>query len=345
MTSAEKTILPFLGAVRRRLWLLETARAATEAFWLVSLGLLVLALAHVTFVSVPPVFIGGAIAASAGWMLLRLISRRPGIEEAAASADRHFGGRELMTTAADCLRRAPGKTSGAAGIVLDQALCAANEWSPRISKTLRQTRRSHVAVALVPLFVAIVLLMASDQPVLKRDAVTTEAPAILSASRDNVSNELAAIRRELIDESTPVSPAGQPAADAEKEKVPVDQENTASAERIETDGESIPGGSRVAGAGASDSAGDADPVTGDVTTARDADLARGESIAITLNGQGAATTMSTGRAYRDAATETPHTPLPALPALAPAQGRISTLTPAQVAYAARYLESGGEDDE
>jgi hypothetical protein len=348
MTGAHDTVRGFLRSVVGRAWFVATIDSARDALWLVSISLLALAGVHVGPMPVPPAAILLVIAAIALGTLLRILSRRPSLSAAAALADRQFDGNALMTTAVECLPQASLSDSRAAAVVLDQASNAAGTWAPKLKSAIRAPRRRATTIALIPLFVAVILLTRPGGDTLNGDISETSEPAIVqSGDEDDTTAVLATLRRELIQESTIADRSvATPADDAASlQPVPLDAIPKTDTTEIEADLDGLPGGTASAANDSGDLAGDALPGSTETSDALASNLALGESIDIAREGQSSATASPGGSAYADSSASMPYFAVDALPAAPPDFGDQTALSAAQAAYAARYLSATGDDNE
>jgi hypothetical protein len=338
----------FLKLVRRRLWVVEWLDGARSALWLSSIALILLAAAHTWLTGVPTQLLLFTLTAVAVVVLARVLNRRPTLLHAARLADQRFGGRAVMTTAVECLPRALLADTEASTVVLRQASRAAREWQANIKTAFELPQRTASSVALVPLFVALMLLtrpgaeteilpLAEEHPGLELltgaisqpDTATTEVKLVDVAPANAAPTEAASST------ASPVEGAVTEADDAAEISVDMDRDGL-SAGTASADGE------------AGDMAGDALPNTssreGDDEAA--ASLVRGEAIAIERTGASLASADANDLPYSD--TQSPAVSfvanvLPAAPPDSTTGG--TTLTRAQAAYADRYLKGTSDSND
>lgn len=138
--------------VRRRLWLERAVGLARPALWLAAAAAAVGGSVHLAWRA----HSGAASAIAAAGILvaataLALLGRRPSLESAAARADGWFGGRDLLASAVDLLRRPADEHAGAAAFVLERADERAAAWRGEL-------RRRRGALGVAGLFAPLVAL-------------------------------------------------------------------------------------------------------------------------------------------------------------------------------------------
>ena len=346
--AAHDSVHRFLRSVVRRAWFVATVDALRDAIWVGSIGLLVLAGVHVVARPVPTPVVLLVIAGLAVWTTARIISRRPDLSAAAALADRRLGSDALMTTAVECLPRAPLSGSRAAAVVLDQASQAAEAWAPRLTSMIRTSRRTATTVALIPLFIAIILLTRPGRDSSNGDIAETQDPAIAQTGEaEDTAAALSRLRRELVEDTTfPGQAALTPANEqAPAQPLPGDAQRDRDATATEAAPDGLPAGTASAANDAGELAGDALPGRTDPGYAPAANLAAGRSIDVERQGRAMAITSPGDRPYSDSPPVMPYFTADPLPAAAPDFGDRTTLSVAQAAYAARYLSATGDNDE
>ena len=341
----------FLGAALRRLWLLELFDALRIGLWASAAMMLLLAAAHTLVAAIPESLIWLVIAAIIGWILLRTAIRRPALNNAATKLDRCFAARSLLSTAVECLQQ-PEKTDRTAStLVSEQAGRAAKTWHRNIREAIVSPEHIASAIALIPLFIAILLLTqpgASDKErsnPASSDAVQS-TPGTASVSEaidedDKSTSAVANLRRELADsdERIRTTPADNTRSDM------TNPARTSEALKDTLRGE-FTGDSASAGSNADSAAGDAAANRIATESIAGKELTQTTSIAIRRTGQQAAATIATGRQYKGEAAFTPYSTVNIMPAAPPESGPDrSTLTAAQAAYASRYLSATGENDD
>ena len=348
-TTASAPLLRLLRAARRRLWWDTIVRRMPLAVWLA--GLTLLAVGGLALLSafkpdwtVTGSLVCGAIVAA----LAPGIAARPSLTDAALHADRTFGTRALLVSALEA--DAAADPSPAAGEVMRRAREAADELLAE-RRRLRQTPQiSRAALALIPAFLGLLLLrLASpaDEASTAREAVRATGTTSLTA-RDEDERSLQRLRQTLTANSSE-----QPEAYRSEERVRIEAPSAAPPDPQATREEAAgieprsPGYAAASNEGGAE-AGDAQAGAPGGTEAMDA-MDAGESgmtpaDAATLIRQGntVATAAATGTGYAEGASRTARGS-PVRPAAAPPQGAAHTrLSPAQTAYARRYLESTGD---
>ncbi len=344
-----ETLRRFLTLVARRLWFIEWLESGRDGLWLSGTVLLLLGVVHVILTPVPVLLIALMVAGILMGVLTRGLRRRPSLSQAASQADRRFTGQALMTTAVECMPHAKDR---AAGIVLEQAAQAASRWQSNIQLTIRAPTRRASMIALVPLFVAVVLLSrpgASGSDELPDGVSPGEQPVIEASEQtgDIVLDDVATLRRELADDlrANPVPPRQ---SQDKPSLVPVVGDASGTEETVEvllTVRDSPPGSSARAGDDPGDTAGDALPRPADADTGIDAaaQLERREAILLHRTGTAISGTGETDNSFADSASSIAYVAVDVLAAAAPESGRDrTTLTRAQAAYAARYLKATGD---
>jgi len=341
----------FLSLVKRRLWFIEWVESGRDGLWRSGILLLLLGGIHVSFTSVPVLLIALMVAGILMGVLVRGLRRRPTLSHAAAQADRRFKGHAVMTTAVECLPNAADEKDRASDIVLEQAAQAARSWQPNIQRTIQAPVRRAGAIALVPLFIAAILLTRpganrSDELL---DGVTTGVHPINETSEqagDGVLDDVATLRRELADDlrANPVPPRQ---SQDNPSLIPVAGDATRITQTDDvllSDRASPPGSSARAGDDPGDAAGDALPRAAEPNAGIDAaELEQREAVVLQRTGTPMAGTGETDLSFADAASAIPYVTVDALAAAAPESGRDqTTLTRAQAAYAARYLKATGD---
>ena len=342
----------FLSLVARRLWFIEWLESGRDGLWRSGILLLLLGGIHVILTPVPVLLIALMVAGILMGVLIRGLRRRPTLSQAAAQADRRFKGHAVMTTAVEYLPNAPDAKDRASDIVLKQASQAASNWQPNIQRTIQAPVHRAGMIALVPLFIAAILLTrpganGSDELL---DGVPLGPQAIIDTTEqasDSVLDDIATLRRELADDlrANPVPPT-RPQDKSSLIPVVGDASSTEeTGEALLSDRDSPPGSSARAGSDPGDSAGDALPRLADADSTNEitAQLEQREAVALQRAGAAMAGTEATDLSFGDAASFIPYVTVAALAAAPPESGRDrTTLTRAQAAYAARYLKATGD---
>lgn len=164
---------------RARLWFKETAERLMRAAWPSALILLACALVH-RFVAAVAVGIALVLCALPGIVVLidGLTRRRPSRLRAAMAADELFGGKSLLTAAAEVAQRsdAPGACSA---LLLRRAEQAAANWRSQLRHTpaLRPVPRTAGAPLVVVLACVFVLLL-PGAPAVPGHLAAATAPAV-----------------------------------------------------------------------------------------------------------------------------------------------------------------------
>jgi hypothetical protein len=157
-TSEASTIHSFIAAAQRRLWATEAVRHGYSLLWQAGVLLLILAGVHLLSSSLPASAPIIGVALLALLALIRIVLHRPAASDSAAWADREFDGKALMTTALECLQRPADAEDFASAIVLQQAREAAVQWRPKVSKLFRTPKSGTGVLAMIPVFIAVMLL-------------------------------------------------------------------------------------------------------------------------------------------------------------------------------------------
>lgn len=324
-----------LQAVRRRIWLEELLDRCRIAIWAGSLGLLAISLfgVFITPVSVSHAAITAAVVFAT--IMFSAVLLRPGLETCAFRADRVFDNDSLLMTALEVKRMSD--VSPAAHVVLQQAGARVPYCNERVGTTWSTPPASGFALAGIPVFAAVLLLAYSN---VEDAQATTEnqdtgagtAPEYTLDDAD----ELRELRDSIVRSSTQANNKSGAADD--------DAERPGAEEHIATSTESSDEGSSsmsviAEGTGRGREAGDSKgerPSAGQASS----DLTFAERSVLQIERRGDAIAGSDGFSNGfDAARG-----IVALPevqaASAPASLSAWTmLSPAQIAYASRYLES------
>jgi len=343
----------FLSLVARRLWFIEWFESGRDALWRSGILLLLLGGIHVILTPVPVLLTALMVTGIVMGFVLRALRRRPTLSHAAAQADRRFNGHAVMTTAVEYLPQTSDTKDGATDIVLEQAAQAARSWQPNIQTVIPVPTRRAGVIALVPLFVAAILLTrpganGSDNLLDDGPPVTAAIGETSEQAGDGMLDDVAILRRELAEDlrANPVPPRqSQDIASL----TPAVGDTTRTTETLDvlklSDRDSPPGSSARAGEDPGDSAGDALPRGADTGAAdlATAQLEQREAVMLQRTGEAMAGTEATDLSFADAAASIPYVAVEALAAAAPESGRDqTTLTRAQAAYAARYLKATGD---
>ena len=352
MTAHADAVQGFLRAARRRLWLGEGLRVARAGLWAAGALLVTVGAVHAFILALSPRVPLIALAAVAIAAAITGLWRRPSLQTAARRTDREFGGRAVMTTARECLASGQAASPAAERIVLAQAGQAARDWRPKLDRRLRPTGNGNGTAAFIPVFIGVLLLIqpgaqrptdaARDTPgnALSINGAGLDAPA---PKRD----DLATLRRELAAENgAPPSAGAEPEIIAgQPEARPANDTTADQAQPQQSPAEGTGRGTDAQGGVPGDAAGDALPATiaGPDAEAR---LAIGAGIGIARSGEAAAATTPARRGFEATEAAPAYGPVDALPAAPPGSTREqSTLSPAQAAYAARYLDERGTNND
>ncbi len=333
----------FLRSVALRLWYVRLIDAARSALWPTALALCVLAVWHVAVAPVPPLISLLLTANAMLAVLVRALTRRPSMLEAAAAADRVFAGRAVMTTAAQCLRCPADERTVAARIVLAQASELARHEQSNIGRAMTPGPSSAGVTAIIPLFIAAVLLASPD---VAHDASSDTTPSVTAASRDNVARDddaIDALRRELAGGADGAPPANAPPAREVSQESRVSMSDAWPVDEILDNAVAPPGTATPAGTGSGEDAGTASPGIRKDSDASAAQLARGDPLLIESGGDARASSATTNRDFggTEVSEFFPATRVQA--ATSPEFARVqASLTRSQAAYAERYLATRGD---
>jgi hypothetical protein len=289
--------------------------------------------------------------------LIRVLLSRPTVAECAAQVDREFDGRALMTTAVECLHERTDANDTAAAVVLQQARDAVLQWRPDIARLFRTKQARTGALTIIPIFVAFVLLSLPGAETDSDDPNSEEqAAASVIGDREEGTDadvdDVARIRSALVDdhlleeqlaaddgpvnESTNLTPYRGTAEDvATAEPMQAGQSNAGvGAAGTTNDGNEMPG----------DALASSRPETNDAATA--VQFLRQERFELQRTGPATAAGEGQDEMFMNSDKTTSDSPIEVLPAIPPASGpHNATLSPAQAAYARRYLaETGRAND-
>ena len=151
-----------LRAIRRRLWLQATLERLRLGVWAGS-GILMLA-AAMSLLGVgitPAMAVLAALSVTLG-VTLTVLLRRPSLEACALRADRTFQTRALMVTALELSISTRRPASPAAAVVRKRACTMAPQLARQLGFVWRAPRPGGFMLAVVPIFVATVLFAVSD---------------------------------------------------------------------------------------------------------------------------------------------------------------------------------------
>jgi hypothetical protein len=254
-----------------------------------------------------------------------------------------------MTTAVECLEQPAGAGNIASRIVLQQARDAAQSWRSEVSRLTKPAHAVATALAIVPLFVAAVLLSLPGAELSDdvAETMTKDVPGVTGKQDD-----IAALRSALDVEDSlfKASAANKQPVNASGNLTP----SRNSPVEAETDQPTIAPqiNPRAGVAGQSSDDGD---LPGDAS-ARSQQVAQDAATPIQFRGReeimiqrsGVAVSAGAGRITSYSDTESPkhNSPLSVLPAAAPdTRAQWTILTPAQAAYARLYLAEPGKTND
>jgi len=200
------TMDSFLLAVQRRLWSKRLAEAGHKLLWYAGIALLVLAGVHRLIAALTITLAAAVVGLLACVLAFQVVRQRPSDTQCAAHADRAFGGCSLMTTAVEYRNKSEDAGSFAVRTVLRQANDAAQSWSPEISQRIRQAPTSTTVLAIIPLFIALVLLsLPGAELSIKADQSgvypVPSSTADNDKNPDRGTNDVAELRRIIADET------------------------------------------------------------------------------------------------------------------------------------------------
>lgn len=340
-----ENVLRFLRLARLRLWLLVCRREALRLGWILTAILLVVAAVHVTIAAVPATFIAVVASAIAIAAVLRALLVRPSLAESAVAADVAFDGRSIMTTALEICKRGPSPRDEAARIIMDQANEAATSWNQENLTVTDHTRSAATALTIVPLFAAVVLLLSPGAD--NSDVVpTTVAPRAdrMSVTEDSgTAREDAAIEalRHSFAESRGEQRETFPASDVQQDVV------GKQATDVARSADSLPALEQAATSGSSGALpGIAAPRVSTQFSSSAVQYFDRELVSIARTGTAQATSTDHQDQFSGTTLKTGgrvHSILPATPPSAKSQ--FSNLSYSQAAYAQRYLDASGLDND
>lgn len=289
--------------------------------------------------------------------LFRALLGRPTLGATAAQADREFGGHALMTTAVECLEHLAATNSAASTVVLQQAGEAAHSWAAEVSRTFVPPQVAKAMLAIIPIFAAVVLLSIPDTEVGEEVAAIGARSLAGTATSDDATaradiDNLKTLREALGSAEPPLdNGAALTARETESQRAlaPHDSASQAADEPPLLPPQSSPGSSLAAQA-SDDGVLPGDAAAGAAARARDEavplQLQEREVIEIQRSGDSHAAGAGGNMPYADTASAAQTPALNVLPAAAPGtRTQWTMLTPAQAAYARRYLEKPGNSYE
>jgi hypothetical protein len=344
----------FLLAVRRRLWLEATLRRLRIALWTSGVTLLLLATIRLLW-GTPSGSTALLLALAVGFAtLLPTLLRRAPLQLCAIRADRHYGSRSLLTTAQEFAEAAD--SNPAASAVVSRARAAVPEWHGALDQLWHAPRPGAFVVAIVPAFLAALLLLLQATP--GKDvagtvdtAVFAEAPSMANADEDAdliVADLQRAISRQA--DSKPERIEERPAGKLDPQPVPGNSEPGAHGDVLADIGPAQAGpGFASTTASVNGNAGDARRRTSEAETLRDdanAAFSSREDWQIRRYGRA---TAGSAASDGDFVANTASAPL-AESRIRPAPVSLSSsswsaLTTAEISYARTYLESAGKPNE
>ena len=186
-----KTLTGFVRAVRRRLWLQSLLQQARIAVWVGSITLLLITAISAWLITVPTSTTVALSLTATFLALLPAAFQRPNISASAVRADRHFGGHSLLTTA---LEANGAETSPAGRVVVARAATAAAAWSNRIGSIWSAPPATPFALAMIPIFAAVMLLIMTSTPML---SATPNDSIVANESVLQADDDVQALRKTL----------------------------------------------------------------------------------------------------------------------------------------------------
>jgi len=344
----------FLLAVRRRLWSIRLAEAGHRMLWYSGIALLALAGIHRLIAAVTMALVLAVVGLLAFVLLFRVVRQRPSHRQCAVHADRVFNGYALMTTAVECRNTSENADSFAVKTVLRQANDAAASWSPEISRRLRRTPTSTTVLAIIPLFVALVLLsLPGARFNAEADRSTADSARLPATDKDTSphpgTDDVAKLRRIIADETTTnAHPSdGQPST---TDIFPAQHNETESAPEISNLAEPAGGTAGIASLAGNDDSlpGDAIARSTDSLNSRPAESSFQSSERVELQRTGPTLSTGTGSNTYSGDGQRREVRLPELVRAAAAPDSLAqstVLSRAQAAYARRYLEQSGKSND
>lgn len=321
----------FLQSIRLHLWLRIAVQELRRWSWVVAGLLLILAAIHSLVTAVSLTIIAAPVVAVSIAMGVRVIYRRPTLIESAAFADRKFAGKSLMTTAIEIFDDDSASRGEAAKIVLMQAGAAARSWQVSTGGKIDSSWRSTTLFAAIPFFAASILLSMPGADSRRTDVAHNVRATELTADAttepgQGVDVDVDTLRRSLADSKA---------------------DNNAERLDAETDGQQE---IRVIRKVASSDSGD---LPGDVAAMRSTPLPTAtveylsrEAVAIARAGTLRAVDSHAQSQYTATASPMTAGEFSVLAAAPPASdSQWSSLSHAQAAYAQRYLEASGSNNE
>lgn len=340
----------FLRAVRARLWLENALSKIQIAVLVGSTALLALAAFSAFILPIPLAWVIGSPLAVTVLVALPFLLRVPTLANCAVRADQQFQKHSLLTTAHEALL---GKIddSPSTKLVISQANSDVIRLSPKLSSVWQAPSPAGFALAAIPAFLALILLMvATPQDAMTSDLeALTNAPTSNAEGSDNVfsDHDVAELRESILQNSNDDafqaqgSPNSQGVAQiaAISSDTNSDSEPTEISNALPTQQETpMPGGGADAG-DASRSPGTLASIetkTADVTARVEQQInRRGDIVA---GGQGSDDTYTDAALVGEIESE-----LRVAAAAAPSDSPWTSMSAAEVAYARRYLSDWNDD--
>lgn len=338
-------VVRFLDSTRRRLWLLLCRHEVRRLSWIVAALLLVVAAMHLVVVAISMTVIAIAAIAIFVAVVSRAVLVRPSMAGAAVAADASFDGRSTMTTAFEICERGTMPYGEAAEIVMAQASTATKSWKLEDLTLRNDVRTPTTAVTIISLFAAFVLLSMPGAG--NRDGVLNVAApdtgSTANIENDDVAGEYAdieSLRRSLAEGAAEQSDKFE----AGGTRQAIDNEQTIEAS---ANADTL---SASAAAATSSGSGGLPGTTAAQTraqvTSNTVQYADRELISIARNGTILTTAPDGQSRFSSMIIEAAGNEYSILPATPPAaHSQWSSLSYSQAAYAQRYLDASGNNNE
>jgi len=340
-------VIHLVRSARRRLWWALVLRRLPAAAWLAGLSLLAIGGADLLPGVEPGVALatGSVFAASLAGFLPGLLTR-PSLADAALHADRTFGTHALLVSALEA-GGADGATP-AARAVIERAGRAAQDLHAERARLGRRPPVAGAALALVPAFLGLLLLQLPSSAEDDSATVAQAAPAATTAFFAPGREDERSLRqlRETLTAGTDADPRADAGTRLPRSNAPTTRRPRpgSAREAVSDAGDRTPGfAAAIAGHGAE--AGDAQ--AGVTAPMGDGDSGMTPGVTTALARDGRSVAAGAGVATDYAHAEVPgRQRQPVTPAAAPpGQGSWRMLNAAQTAFARRYLETAGKNDE
>ena len=345
-STASNALEEFLKLAIRRLWLIAFVDILRDGLWVFSGLLLMISAVHIVVTPVTSTVLWLITAPVIAVTLIRGAFKRPLLAKSAVEIDRRFSAGALISTAVECLQT-PVETRGpAATIVLTQANNAARKWRHNIKLALVPRERVSSVAALVPLFIAVFLLSKSgtgaDYETVSEATIDMRqsGPALVNENNDAL-DPVEQLRRELSARKATAS-ATEPSTQNLSQAQDTDGANW----QLDAPPTGLAGQASPNADDGIDSAGDAAANTSEAGIFKDVQMEQTQLFAVQRSGKAIATQTSDDLNYDDNSGNTSLGAAAALPAAPPESAKDrSMLNAAQAAYASRYLEATGENND